>query len=92
MPDRSAKGSLQDLRDRPAHRLLAEQGSRQPVRGSIPVFRTKYGVGLDFGHHSVKAAIVSPNKRMVLELLETSGRKLHRERYLRHRSSCGTVH
>jgi len=71
MPDRSAKGSLQDLRDRPAHRLLAEQGSRQPVRGSIPVFRTKYGVGLDFGHHSVKAAIVSPNKRMVLELLET---------------------
>jgi Tfp pilus assembly PilM family ATPase len=35
------------------------------------VFRTKYGVGLDFGHHSVKAAIVSPNKRMVLELLET---------------------
>lgn len=62
---------MQDLRDRPAHRLLAEQGSRQPVRGSIPVFRTKYGVGLDFGHHSVKAAIVSPNKRMVLELLET---------------------
>ncbi len=35
------------------------------------MFRTKYGVGLDFGHHSVKAAIVSPNKRMVLELLET---------------------
>lgn len=35
------------------------------------MFRTRVHVGLDIGHHSVKAAILDPNKKMILELLET---------------------
>jgi len=35
------------------------------------VFRTRAHVGLDIGHHSVKAAILGPNKKMILNLMET---------------------
>ncbi len=35
------------------------------------MFRTRVHVGLDIGHHSVKAAVLGPNKKLVLRLLET---------------------